>query len=176
MSARERLALDAITFVLVIAAANPAVTGISLHEWLGAVLVVPALIHLVVNWDWVAHAVTRFFGRIRTVSRINLVVDAGLFVSLVAVTVSGILVVPGLAASLGLDATPHWHVVHLTTSNLTIGFTLAHLVLHAKWVGGVVRRLVAPSAGLQPHVSAPVARASAQPATVSEPARQTFDR
>jgi len=154
MSARERLALDAVALVAVVMAANPALTGIALHEWIGFALTVPLLIHAVVNWEWVVHTVTRLFGKLRATSRVNLVVDIGLFASIVGVTLSGILVVPGLAASLGLQASGAWHLVHLTTSNLTIAFTLLHLALHARWIGSVVGRMVAaPSAA---HARSPM--------------------
>jgi len=144
MSARERLALDLAIFALVIAAANPAITGLPLHEWLGIVLVVPALVHLILNWDWVLRAIGGFLGRIRTVARVNLVIDMGLFVSLVAVTLSGFLVIPGLASALGLEISPVWHLVHLVSSNLTVAFALAHFALHGKWMWSVLRRLLTP--------------------------------
>lgn len=150
MTPRERLMLDLTIFALVVAAANPVVTGLSFHEWLGFVLVVPALVHLVVNWDWVMRVCASFFGRVRNASRIDLVVDAGLFGSLVAVTVSGVLVVPGLAASLGLSASSEWHAVHLAASNLTIALALGHFALHWRWVTNVVSRWASPS-------SAPIA-------------------
>ncbi len=140
MTPRERLALDITIFAVVLAAANPLVTGIALHEWLGFVLVLPALVHLVVNWDWVLRVVSNLFGRVRNASRINLAIDAGLFGSLVAVTVSGVLVIPGLAASLGLNLSGQWHAVHLTASNLTVAFSLAHFALHWRWVANVARR------------------------------------
>lgn len=39
MSARERLALDLSVLAIVVAAANPVLTGITLHEWLGVMLI-----------------------------------------------------------------------------------------------------------------------------------------
>ena len=161
MTPRERLMLDLTIFAVVVAAANPAVTGLSLHEWLGFVLVVPTLAHLLVNWEWVLRTVVKFFGKVRTASRVNLLVDAGLFGSLVAVTLSGVLVIPGLAASTGLDVSGAWHGVHLLASNLTIGFTLAHFALHWRWVTSVAGRWVFPAA------PAPVARRAAAPATTA---------
>ena len=163
MSARERLALDLTVLAIVVAAANPALTGITLHEWLGMVLVVPALTHLIVNWEWVVRAASGFFGRIRTVARVNLVVDAALFVSVVGVTVSGFLVIPGLATSLGIQASSLWHAVHLLSSNLTVAFTVAHFALHAKWMAKVAGRVITP------HQAAP-GQASRRRAAPAPPA------
>jgi len=173
MSARERLALDLTVFAIVVSAANPVLTGITLHEWLGVVLIVPALVHLIANWEWVARAVSAFFGRIRTVARINLVVDAALFVSVIGVTLSGFMVIPGLASALGLQAATLWHPVHLITSNLTVALTLLHFALHWQWVTGVARRMVsAPSVASRIPVPAHVPAATSRPAT----APASFDR
>ena len=172
MSARERLALDLAIFVLVMAAANPAITGLTLHEWLGIVLVVPALIHLVLNWDWVLRAIGGFLVRIRSVARVNLVVDAGLFVSLVAVTLSGFLVIPGLASTLGLETSPSWHLVHLVSANLTVALVLFHFALHGKWMWGVLRRLLTPPSAAR--IPAPGARGISS--ADSRPSAATLER
>lgn len=145
MTARERLALDVTVFALVLLAANPAITGMGLHEWLGLSLVVPALLHLVLNWDWVVSTVTGFFGALRAKARVDLIVDAALFAALIAVSVSGVLVIPGLAASLGIDASGDWHAIHLVASNLTLAFTFLHFALHWQWVVRVTKRLFTPS-------------------------------
>jgi len=145
MSSRERLALDLTIFAAVIAAANPATTGVFWHERLGFALVVPALAHLVANWDWVVKTLANLVSKARAASLVNLTVDLALFASLVSVTLSGVLVIPGLAAALGLNASPLWHVVHLTSSNLTIALALAHFALHWKWVASVTRRMALPS-------------------------------
>ena len=174
MSARERLVLDLTVLAIVVAAANPALTGISLHEWLGVVFVVPALVHLVLNWEWVARAVAGFVGKIRTVARVNLVIDAALFISVVGVTLSGFMVIPGLANSLGLQASSLWHAVHLLTSDTTVAFALLHFALHWKWVSSVARRIVAPPS--TPPVRAP---ATARPTATTgrhAPIPAAFDR
>ena len=144
MTTQERLALDATIFGIVILAANPAITGLGVHVWLGLVLIVPALTHLVVNWEWVLHTIARLFAKLRAASRLNLVVDAALFGSLVAVTLSGFLVIPGLASAFGLTVTGYWHVVHLATSDLTVGLTLLHTALHWRWLANALRRSLSP--------------------------------
>jgi len=166
MTPRERLVLDLTIFAVVMAAANPALTGLSFHEWLGFVLVLPALVHLVVNWDWVLRVCATFFGRARNASRLNLAIDAGLFGALVAVTLSGVLVIPGLSASLGLSASGEWHAVHLAASNLTIAFTLAHFAMHWRWIVDVTRRWATPSARV------PTARRSVPESGVASAARR----
>ena len=137
------------------------------------VLIVPALVHLIVNWEWGGRAVSAFFGRIRKVARVNLVVDAALFLSVIGVTLSGFMVIPGLASALGLQAATLWHPVHLITSNLTVAFTLLHFALHWQWVAGVVRRMMtAPSTPSHIPTRTHVPASTARPAT----APTSFDR
>ena len=83
MSARNRLVLDVFLFVAFLGACNPAVTGFSVHEWLSLALAVPTLVHVIINWDCVEHVIDRFAEKIRASSRINLAVDALLFVATV---------------------------------------------------------------------------------------------
>jgi hypothetical protein len=173
MSARTRLLLDLGVLAAIAVAANPLVTGLSLHEWVSAMLVVPALVHLIVNWDWVVRTIRGLLGEGRVMARINLALDVGFFGSLVGVTVSGLLVVPGLAASLGLLASPYWHAVHLLTSQLTIAFTVAHLLMHAPWIAETIRRML-PAPRPIPHRAAVVhytpARAASAPPHPQSPA------
>ena len=68
MSNRTRLTIDAVLLAGLLIAFFPARTGISTHEWLSVALVVPALFHLVINWDWVMRTSGRLFAKLRTTS------------------------------------------------------------------------------------------------------------
>ena len=81
MSAQERLGLDLIVLSAVVIAANPAMSGIALHEWVGFALLLPAFVHLVSNWDWVVRSVQTLLGKLSATSRVNFVADMGLFVA-----------------------------------------------------------------------------------------------
>jgi hypothetical protein len=133
MSRTTRLALDVALFVAIVACSNPTWTGISLHEWLGIAIVVPALFHLVINWDWVERAFESLLGKIQAASAANLVVDSVLFVAAVAVTLSGFLVWPAFMAPLGGEISRTWIVVHDVASDITIVALLGHFALHARW-------------------------------------------
>lgn len=173
MSARQRLVLDFIAFVALVVAANPAVTGIAWHEWISLVLIAPLIVHMVLNWDWVLRTIDGFFRRVRTASRFNLVIDSGLFVSAVGVTLSGVLVIPGFASSVGLEASPLWHIVHLATSDLTLVLLTIHLSLHARWILNVIRRMAAPrprTVPLASRYSAPTIQLAPVPQDPAPPA------
>jgi cytochrome b len=57
-----KLALDAVSAVGVLVALAPAMTGQAIHEWLGMVVAVPIVVHLLLNWKWIVATTRRFFG------------------------------------------------------------------------------------------------------------------
>jgi hypothetical protein len=144
MQARDRLWLDLAAMTFLVVQTNPGISGIPIHQWIGIAMVVPLATHTILNWNWVMTAVGRFMGKIRPAMRSNLIIDAGLFLSMMTAGVSGVLLVPGLAATVGVPVSLLWHAVHLAAANLAIGFFLAHLFMHARWMLDVVRRMFQP--------------------------------
>lgn len=143
MSVRSRLVLDAGLLVALLVAFNPAWTGIAMHEWLAVAVIVPLLWHLIINWEQTLRFVDRFVARLRAASRVNLIVDAVLFVSSVAVMVSGLMVSQAIAALLGLSIAPDalWVAVHSFTADLTVVLLCVHFALHWRWMLNALRRV-----------------------------------
>jgi len=148
MSARARLALDAGLFATFLVAFSPAVTGISVHEWLSLAIIVPTLIHLVINTDWVIHTAANIAARLRRVSALNFAVDAVLFLATVTVMLSGLMVSQVIASALGVGGTASaiWHVAHSFSATAAMLLLVAHLALHIPWAARTVRRLSTASA------------------------------
>jgi len=171
MSAKNRFVLDALLFFALLAACNPALTGFTVHEWLSLALAVPTLVHVIINWDWVLRVIDRFAEKIRASNRINLAVDALLFLATVAVVVSGFAVSTSIAGVLGLatSASMSWHVLHALSANAVFALFALHTALHYKWIA----RTAAELFGTQdsPAPAGPEAR-SATPA----PAALTMQR
>lgn len=142
MAVRDRLALDFAVFLAIIAADNPATTGITVHEWIGIALIVPTLLHLVLNWDWVKRSTFFLNNKVRVGSVVDLVIDAALFCSMVGVSLSGLLVMPGFASALGVHVSTAWYAIHHATADLTITFSIAHLLLHAPRIAKTTRRML----------------------------------
>lgn len=145
MSAPKRLLLDAALAIALLTAANPALTGISVHEWLSLAVVTPLLAHLVLNWEWTARMTRVFFDRALDMPRLNLLVDSVLFVSTVAVMLSGFMVSHVIAGLLGLPTTPSalWSAVHSVSADSTVLLLLAHFALHWRWIVRVASRWLA---------------------------------
>ena len=146
MSARSRLMLDAGLFAALLAANNPAWTGLSVHEWLSIALITPLLVHLIVNWEWAVRTVVSFANRVRNVSRVNLIVDSLLFFSTVTVMLSGLVVSRSIAGAFGIATAPSiiWYALHSVSADATILLLLVHLGLHWRWVFRTAGRLVSP--------------------------------
>ena len=155
MSRRVRLYLDVGLFLGFALAFAPAVTGISVHEWLSLAIIVPALVHLVVNWDWVMRVSAGLLGRIRTASKVNLAVDALLFGATVTVMLSGLMVSRTIATAIGVTSSSGtiWNAVHSLSATGTIALLVAHFGLHASWIARTLRGLVPAGAELEEVVA-----------------------
>jgi hypothetical protein len=150
-------------FAAMLAAFNPAWTGIAIHEWLGLAVIVPLLVHVIINWDATLRVIEKFVDRLLSASRINVLVDVALFVSTVAVMLSGLMVSQTIAGLLGLATAPNamWVALHSFTADTTIALLLVHFVLHWRWLTSVAFRLV------------PAEKPVLAPARVPSPSSQT---
>ena len=136
MTTRSRLILDTGLVVALLLAFSPTVTGISIHEWLSLALIVPAVLHLVINWEWVVRTTRNILGKAHATSTLNLIVDTLLFGAIVTVMLSGLLVSQVISSALGVSPAPSslWHVIHSLSAMATVALTVLHLGLHADWV------------------------------------------
>jgi hypothetical protein len=169
MSARSRLLLDLGMFAALLAAFNPAWTGIAVHEWLSLAVAIPLLVHVIVNWEATLRVLANFVDRLLHTSRVNLAVDVALFVSTVGVMLSGVMVSQSIAGVLGLSAAPNalWVAIHSLTAETTIALLLVHFALHWRWLTSAAFRLLpaetpAPTPA-RVHTGAPATATAAQP-------------
>lgn len=135
MKTTKRLVLDLALFGGFLAALSPRITGLPVHEWLSLAITVPALIHLVINWDWTVRIAKTFWTKLMSMSRLNFVIDVALFASAVTVMLSGLAVSQVIAGTIGLASTAGvvWHVLHSSSAMLTLFLLMAHFALHAEW-------------------------------------------
>lgn len=143
MRARTNLVLDVVIGAAFLAAANPPLTGLAIHEWLGLAFGAAMVAHLVLHWEWLATATTRLFARGGRGKRLNYAVDLFLFVSLTAVTLSGLLISTHVAAALGLPLQPDraWRGIHSFAADASIAALGLHLGLHWNWLALNLPRL-----------------------------------
>jgi len=146
MTARARLYLDLALFGALFMAYNPAWTGLAVHEWLCIVAIVPLLFHIVVNWDQTLQILRRFAAIVRATPKVNLVVDAALFVAAVTVMLSGLLVSQYVAKVIGVTIVPTsvWVSTHSWSADATIALLLVHSALHWRWIVKTAGKLGRP--------------------------------
>ena len=139
MERRRNLAIDLIALVVYLVAANPALTGIGVHEWLGLGVLVAFLAHAAMHLDW-AGSVLGGLGGAPWGTRGNLVLDALILVAFMVVTVSGLCVSGAVLPALGLYSEGYffWDPLHAIAAKALLALLLVHVIVHGKWIVGLV--------------------------------------
>lgn len=134
----RNLSIDVAALVVYLVAANPAVTGIGVHEWVGVGVLLAFLVHVAMHVDWVVEAVKSAVARPSWVRTGNLVLDALIVVAFMTVTVSGLMVSGAVLAAFGLYADGYyfWDPLHATAAKVLLALLLVHVVAHGKWLVG----------------------------------------
>ena len=129
---RSRIIFDVAVFVVYLAAANPALTGVPLHEYLGLAAFAVMVAHIVASGAGLT-------GRGRMG---RLVLNAVLLVSLAATAVSGVMVSGDVLPALGLYATGYhfWDPLHAVAAKVLLAALLVHVVLRGPAVVALLRR------------------------------------
>ena len=132
----KNLAVDAVALAVYAVVANPAVTGIALHEWLGLGLFVVFVVHAALHADWVADALRTAFSRPTLARTGNLVLDLLIVVVLMAVAVSGVMVSGAVLPTFGWYAQGYyfWDPLHAVSAKALLALLLVHVVVHGKWI------------------------------------------
>ena len=140
--AARDLAVDAAVLAAYAAAANPALTGVGVHEWLGLGALLLLVVHTALHAGWVAETV-RFARENPSAMRIgNLVVDTLAFVALAVCVVSGVMVSGDVLRAFGWYAQGYyfWDPLHAVSAKVLLALVVVHVALHWKWVAGFFAR------------------------------------
>jgi cytochrome b len=165
-----KLLLDAAIGLAVLISLSPAMTGPAIHEWLGIAVVVPLVVHLLLNWEWIVTATRRFFGALPGQVRINYVLNAALFVTTTATIFSGMMMSEVALRSLGLSLGhgPSMKMVHSLSTTALVWVVGLHLAMHWNWVTSAVRRCVIDPLRGRSGAGQATAASAAVPATTTE--------
>jgi hypothetical protein len=147
MSTKANLTLDVTIFTAFLAVANPALTGMTVHEWLALGFAAAIVTHLLFHWNWLVTMTKQFFKKLFHQSRLNYVVDALFFVSMTTAMLSGLLISKSVMSTLGiqLNAGHGWESIHRLAADTSLIMLGLHFALHFKWVVTNLKRyLVSP--------------------------------
>ncbi len=154
--------------ILVAAVMAPALrlTGLAIHEWLGIVLGVAIIGHLLLHWQWIVAITKRFFGPTTWGARLNYVVNALFFIGMTLIIFTGLMISKVALPSLGIQL-PNgmvWKQLHTLAGDFMVFVLALHVALHWKWILNAANRFM-----VQPVVR-PFRRAvrSQQPAQIEE--------
>lgn len=133
---RKDLAIDAVVLAVYLVVANPALTGIGVHEWLGLGVFVVFFVHALVHADWAVDAARTALRRPSWARTGNLALDALILLALMATTVSGLLVSGAVLPALGLYAEGYyfWDPLHAMAAKALLALLLVHVVVHWRWI------------------------------------------
>lgn len=144
----------ALTFILLM---NADVTGIPLHEILGAAVAALLAVHLILNRKWLANALRRMKSGAPNKQKGIFLLNAAIAVSASTCIVTGVMISQYLFAPLGQNSSAAWYDAHDISAWVSLSLLILHGVLHWRWVAGVIRRAAARAG----KVTAIAARAGA---------------
>ena len=133
--------IDGAALLVYLVVANPSLTGINLHEWLGFGVLVVFLVHCVVHVDWVVDTVRN--GLSGSWARAgNLALDALILIAFATVMVSGLLVSGAVLPAFGLYADGYyfWDPLHSIAAKALLALLLVHVAAHWKWLYNFFRK------------------------------------
>ena len=125
-------------------------TGVELHQWLGAAIGVVAGYHLFTHWSWVKAVTDRFFKQTSMQARLYYVVDAAVLIGLATISLTGLVISTWFDLALASYTT--WKTIHVIASLGTLAAVVIKLGLHWRWIIATARRYIFP----QPPQPAPV--------------------
>lgn len=138
---RNALVVDLIVLVVYLVVANPALTGIGVHEWLGIAAFVAFVAHAAQHGDWVAETARTAFVRPSLGRTGHFVLDALIVVAFMTCTVSGVLVSGAVLPAFGLyaDGFFFWDPLHAASAKVLLALLVVHVVAHWRWIAGLFR-------------------------------------
>ena len=135
MDRKKNLAIDIGALVVYLVVANPALTGIGAHEWLGFGVLLAFFIHCVVHGDWI-FSVASGLKSASWGARGNFALDALILVAFATVMVSGLCISGAVLPFAGLYAPGYffWDPLHAISAKVLLALLLVHVVVHGRWI------------------------------------------
>ena len=133
---RRNLALDVAALAVFLVVANPALTGIGIHEWLGLGMFLVFFVHALLHVDCAVEILRGSIARPAWGRTGNLVLDLLIVVVLMAVTVSGVMVSGAVLPTFGWYAQGYyfWDPLHAVSAKALLALLLVRVVVHGKWI------------------------------------------
>ncbi|MEI6290516.1 MAG: DUF4405 domain-containing protein [Chloroflexota bacterium] len=145
LSIKTKLVLDFLITLFFVVVMSTALTGLAVHEWLGIVILVMIIVHMLLSWQWIASITMRLFTGLPGITRTSYILDFLLFAAMIIAIYSGLMISRVAIPALGLNGlTPSfmWRGLHSLSSNSLLLFTGLHLALSWNWIVKTIRKYV----------------------------------
>jgi cytochrome b561 len=143
---RNRIAvwLDPILLLLTCSLMVTSFTGVPWHEWLSIGLAILLLLHLLLQWPWIANRARRLAKPGQWRNRINYAINFGLFASMVATMQSGLVISRVAMPAFFPDWTGdrRWGAIHGYASSVLVIMVGLHIAMNWDWIRNEARRLL----------------------------------
>ncbi|MGI9530534.1 DUF4405 domain-containing protein [Lutimonas sp.] len=142
-TSKLRVFVDLFFFALMILVLIPQTTGIAIHEWASFIILAPFVLHVLINWKWIASNSRKIFKKQSEKSRFDYAFNWLLYLLMILVTVSGIVISESVLPIFGIHVEPDsfWSKIHDVSATLFMAFLGVHLALHWKWIINSLRKL-----------------------------------
>lgn len=140
---KVRIYVDIFLFTLMILVLIPQSTGIPIHEWASFIILILFVLHLMINWNWIANNSTKFLKKAPNKTRFDYVLNWLLYLLMLIATVSGIVISESALPLFGIHFEPDrfWSVIHNLSATLLMAVIGIHITLHWRWIVGTFRKL-----------------------------------
>jgi hypothetical protein len=145
---RRLFLVDAALFVTFVAVMDVPLTGLAVHEWLGILVGVATVVHLVQHGSWILTTGSRFVSSTSFMNRLNYVMMGLLFGAFATIIVSGLVISEVALPLVGVVPTggDFWIWLHLSSVMATVWVTALHVAFNWRWtVCALDRYLAAPA-------------------------------
>ncbi len=115
------------------------ITGLAFHQWLGILVGVIAVYHLISHWVWVKNVGGRFMNNTSWHSRGLFLLDAAIMVGFIIIILSGVVMSTWL--NLWLTNYSVWRDVHIIASIDTLLLVVFKVSLHGQWILRTMRQM-----------------------------------
>ena len=141
--------VDFALFVVFVAAMDVPLTGIPVHEWLGIVIALATVVHLVQHGNWILTTGRRLRGSTSFMNRLNYTMMILLFAAFASIVVSGLAISEAALPFLGIVpvGSDFWLWLHLASVAATVWVTALHVAFNWKWSVGALNRYIAGPVG-----------------------------
>ena len=141
MDLKKALVFDAVVLAVYAFSANPAITGVPVHEWAGIAVLLAVVVHTAMHFNYIADTLLAASHR-KGVRLAKTVFDVALIFAFALCAVSGVMVSGTVLQVFGLYAEGYyfWAPLHAASAKVLLAMLLVHAVANWKLIATGFKR------------------------------------